>query len=43
MAVFGTKGMSITDGSVNMRVSGESLSILVIAIHGFGDFGIYIV
>lgn len=43
MAVFGTKGMSITDGSVNMRVPGESLSVLVIAIHDFSDFGIYVV
>lgn len=43
MAVFGTKGMSITDGSANMGVPGESLSVLVIAIHGFGDFGIYVV
>lgn len=43
MAVVGTKGMSITDRSVNMGVPGESLSVLVIAIHGFGDFGVYIV
>lgn len=43
MAVVGTKGKSITVRSVNTGVPGESLSVLVIAIHGFGDFGIYIV